>query len=97
MSNARPNNGITRSSGIESYNQYTDEESMRELAREAREMARNERRLEARAAQLEAALTGMCDAYVALLLIKGEDPANYRSPILPYGKALAALSRVEGA
>lgn len=42
---------------------------------------------------LHSALTGMCDAYVALLLMKAEDPSRFQEPGSPYGKAKALLSR----
>lgn len=39
------------------------------------------------------ALKGLTDAYVALLLIKGEDPSRFKEPGSPYANALAALSQ----
>ncbi len=42
--------------------------------------------------RLKAALTGMCDAYVALLCMKAEDPSRFKEPGSPYANALAALT-----
>ena len=46
---------------------------------------------------LEDALTGMCDAYVALLLMKAEDPSRFQEPGSPYAKAKALLPKRENA
>ena len=39
----------------------------------------------------------MADAYVALLLIKAEDPSRFKEPGSPYANALAAISKSTGA
>jgi hypothetical protein len=69
---------------------HVNKNNVSEAEREANE------NLIAAAPDLLEALHRMADAYVALLLIKGEDPASYRSPIMPYGKALAAIAKATG-
>ena len=49
------------------------------------------------APDLLAALIGMADAYVALLLIKAEDPSRFKEPGSPYANALAAIQKATGA
>lgn len=46
-------------------------------------------------AELLEALRGMADAYVALLLMKAEDPSRFQEPGSPYASALAAIARAE--
>lgn len=42
------------------------------------------------------ALKGMADAYVALLLMKAEDPSRFKEPGSPYAKAIAAIAKATG-
>lgn len=64
---------------------------------EITERTRSRARLIASAPDLLAALIGMADAYVALLLIKAEDPSRFKEPGSPYANALAAISKATGA
>lgn len=43
------------------------------------------------------ALKGMADAYVALLLMKAEDPSRFKEPGSPYANALAAIAKAGAA
>lgn len=61
--------------------------------RDNRELQSEFKRLDARIAELETALTGMADAYVALLLMKAEDPTRFQEPGSPYANAKAALAK----
>ena len=55
-----------------------------------------DRPLIASAPDLLEALRGMADAYVALLLMKAEDPSRFKEPGSPYAKAISAIAKAEG-